>query len=492
MAPSGRSLGMDFPHARGDKKGAGGGKSQKRLVAHEKPIRVRISNPEKEHVCRVPTDIVELCIIALFEKRGSTREAAMEILVGALEGFAHAEEIRDKYTTIVSRCVFSLKKGSVKEACLAYRAVGILALTLGGGGGGGDVTAGSKDILAEAFPFLAKTVEASHNMARVLAAIDSLAAATFAGADGNDEIEKSMDAIWSGVIDPSSGPGSKLAGDARNTTPQVLAAAVSAWAFLLTAVHERYEAEPGESCKDNIVLLANLLDDDDRAVRMAAGEALAACVELKLAHDTAPEDMEALKATVSDLATSPACKGAADKRRLADQKDIFRQIDAFLECGESPRKSVRTSSSRQNVLKVTTWTKLLQLNFLTRFLGNGFHSHLQHNPLFDETFKIAGDEVEGLSARKKKLSRRWKEKKWSLELRRNRDAVWKAKNKFGLPEEEPESDTKALMLLPAPASHHHMLLPVHRQWHLLPPAPASHMLPPVEQQQQQPILLLEY
>ncbi|EAY85036.1 hypothetical protein OsI_06393 [Oryza sativa Indica Group] len=472
--------------------GGGGGKFMSRMVTGQKPIHVRPPRPEKERVDMVPRDVVERCIVALFEKRGSTREAAMEDLVGALEGHVSAREVSCKYTTIVSRCVFSLKKGSVREARLAYRAIGILALTLGGGG---DDTAGAKDVLAEAFPFLAKTVEASHDMAKVLAAIDGLAVATFAGEDGDDEIERSMDAIWGGVIDPSSaGPGgSRLAaGDARKTTPEALAAAVSAWAFLLTVVHDRYEAEEGESCKDKIALLAKLLDDhDDRGVRVAAGEAIAACVELKLAHDTPPEDMEALNATVSYLATEPSGKGAGDKRRHAGQKDIFRQIEIFLDDGEAPTKSVRTSSSRQSVLKVTTWTKLLQLNFLTRYLGNGFHSHLQHNPLFGETFEVDGNEVEGLPAARKMMSRKQREKKRTLERRRCREAVWKEKNKFGLPEEEPESGTTALMLLPALACCHHMLPPVHRQPHLLPPtapATASHMLPPV----QQPILLLEY
>uniref|UniRef100_A0A0E0NBS9 Interferon-related developmental regulator N-terminal domain-containing protein n=1 Tax=Oryza rufipogon TaxID=4529 RepID=A0A0E0NBS9_ORYRU len=471
--------------------GGGGGKFMSRMVTGQKPIHVRPPRPEKERVDMVPRDVVERCIVALFEKRGSTREAAMEDLVGALEGHVSAREVSCKYTTIVSRCVFSLKKGSVREARLAYRAIGILALTLGGGG---DDTAGAKDVLAEAFPFLAKTVEASHDMAKVLAAIDGLAVATFAGEDGDDEIERSMDAIWGGVIDPSSaGPGgSRLAaGDARKTTPEALAAAVSAWAFLLTVVHDRYEAEEGESCKDKIALLAKLLDDhDDRGVRVAAGEAIAACVELKLAHDTPPEDMEALNATVSYLATEPSGKGAGDKRRHAGQKDIFRQIEIFLDDGEAPTKSVRTSSSRQSVLKVTTWTKLLQLNFLTRYLGNGFHSHLQHNPLFGETFEVDGDEVEGLPAARKMMSRKQREKKRTLERRRCREAVWKEKNKFGLPEEEPERGTTALMLLPALACCHHMLPPVHRQPHLLPPtapATASHMLPPV----QQPILLLD-
>ena len=37
--------------------------------------------------------------------------------------------------------------------------------------------------------------------------------------------------------------------------------------------------------------------------------------------------------------------------------------------GECPEKSVWTSSSRRGVLKVSTWAKLVQLNFLKRFLS---------------------------------------------------------------------------------------------------------------------------
>ena len=43
---------------------------------------------------------------------------------------------------------------------------------------------------------------------------------------------------------------------------------------------------------------------------MAAGEALAVCVELNLTQDTPRKDMEAVRAWVSDLAIEAAGKGA--------------------------------------------------------------------------------------------------------------------------------------------------------------------------------------
>uniref|UniRef100_A0A0D9VDU4 Interferon-related developmental regulator N-terminal domain-containing protein n=1 Tax=Leersia perrieri TaxID=77586 RepID=A0A0D9VDU4_9ORYZ len=415
-------------------------------------------------------NFIERGITDLFEKRRSTRVAAMEGLIDELERFraSAAAEFGRKYATVVSRCVFSLKKGSFKEACLAYRVIGLLAVTLaagaGDGDGGGEVSVEAKEVLAEAFPFLARTVEASSDMARVVAAVNGLAAATFAGADGDGEIEKSMDAIWRGVI----------AGEARKTMLDALAAAVSAWAFLLAAVHDRYESSSspeddnsGENTyNDKIEHLINLVDTtDDIAVRLAAGEAIAACVELNLTHSTSPQDMESLKTTISNLAADHA----------TGDKDTFQQIEAYLDDGESPSKLIHTSLTRQGFINVTTWTKLLQLNFLSRFLGgNGFQSHLHGNRLIGETFMVAGDETEAAAA-EKKLGRRGREKKWSLERRRCRDAVWMEKNKFGLPEEVPESGgSMELMLFPAPAPT------------------AFYMLPPVqEEQQKQPLAMLD-
>lgn len=134
----------------------------------------------------VPFDLVDKCIIALHEKRGSTREAAM----AALEGFVPIDDVDYRYLTVFARCCFSLKKGSAREAGLAYRAIGLLALTLGADCGG------SKEILAEAFPLLVRTVQASSDGPRVVAALDCLAAVTFAGTRGDpDETSQSMTCV---------------------------------------------------------------------------------------------------------------------------------------------------------------------------------------------------------------------------------------------------------------------------------------------------------
>ncbi|XP_040376312.1 uncharacterized protein LOC102706259 [Oryza brachyantha] len=390
MAP----FGKEFRQARGGKNG--GGKYQKCVARDEKPIRSRFVNTKEPVECTILENIDE-CIVELFEKRGYTREEAVLNLVRMLEGFKFEEDIRCKYGSIVSRCIFSLKKGSRKEACLAYRALGILALNLGGGQWRRchhrlQVHSG------RGVPFPQQDGGGVVGHGEGARCARSLAATTFAGEDRNDEIERSMDDIWDGVIEPRLGSGS-----ARKTTPQVLATAVSAWAFLLTVVHDRYEAEPGESCKDKIAVLAELLYDDDSVVWMAAGEALAVCVELKLAHDTSPKDMAAIRTTVSNLANESTGNGGTDKRQLADQRNVFRRIEEFLGSGKCPAKSVQASSNRQHVLKVSTWTKLLQLNFLTRFLGNGFQSHLKKCPLFEETFE--------------------RQKQWTLELKRTRGRV---------------------------------------------------------------------
>lgn len=357
-----------------------------------------------------PFDLVDKCIIALHEKRRSTREAAMAALVGALEGFVPIDDVDYRYLTVFARCCFSLKKGSAREAGLAYRAIGLLALTLGAGCGG------SKEILAEAFPLLVRTVQTSSDGPRVVAALDCLAAVTFAGARGDpDETSQSMKAIW-GVIDPRSAP--KLAGPAMRTSPQVLAAAVSAWAFVLTTVGE-WRTDPS-TWKETIPHLAKLLEADDRAVRMAAGEALAVCVELNLTQHASPEDMEAIETAVSDLAAEAGGKGA-DKRRLTEQKDLFRRIDAFMKHGECPEKSGWTSSSsRRGVLKVSTWAKLVQLNFLKRFLGKGFLSHVQDNALFRLAFSVSSESCPGGGRRRSGL----------CELKKRREISWETKQHF--------------------------------------------------------------
>ncbi|KAK1646933.1 hypothetical protein QYE76_064738 [Lolium multiflorum] len=301
---------------------------------------------------------VEEIIDALYGKRTSvtTREAALAALNNAMEGFMPAHDIEHAREDILSRCIISIRKGSTKEACLAIRAAALLAP---------DASA-----------------------AKVIAALDCLAVVTFTGAEALDETEASLKVMW-GLIHPQSGR--KLAGTARKASAQELATAVSAWTFVLT----RVTATTAGGRKVNpMEFLATLLYAEDRAVRIAAGEALAVCVELKLLPAKKGDLFRDMVARMSDLAIEAAGTGV-DKKGFLEQKHLFKQLSAFMVHGERPERTVRTSSTQRGLLKVTTWSDVVRLKFLRRFLGPGFLHHLQGHGFMREVFDVRDEEIAG-------------------------------------------------------------------------------------------------
>ncbi|KAF8662421.1 hypothetical protein HU200_056003 [Digitaria exilis] len=349
--------------------------------------------------------LLDMCIRALQDSRHVAREKALTVLAGALE--RELPPLDDLVTdtrcfSIFALCGICVKEGVCvtegppKEQRLAFRAVGLLALSLGGS---------SSEILAHTFQPLAKTISREQDDAAavtvVAAAIDCLAAVTFAGARGRDEVERSLKVIWD-LISAPAGIGGM---DARKTSPQVLITAVSTWAFLLTTISETdgfCRKKPDNTFSNaTVASLARLLDHDDRPVRMAAGEALAMCVELNLTQHATRKDMDALAAKVSELASELPSRGS-NNTLLPEQRDLFGQIAAFLDHGERPEKLLPTSMEGCVALRVSSWAKLVQLNFLTRFLGNGFVKHVQCNELFKEAFSYGADEGKVLSISKKK------------------------------------------------------------------------------------------
>ncbi|XP_034584627.1 uncharacterized protein [Setaria viridis] len=389
-----------------------------------------------------PFELLDMCVAALHDKRasGGTRESALASLAGALERVVPLDEATDgRPLVIFALCGASIKRGNAspafaKEARLAYRAVGLLAFTL--------LNGGSTEILAESFPMLARTLQLAPSMdpATVAAALHCLAAVTFAGALGPEEAERSLKTIW-GVICPNPKSPKVISSKVR---PHVVAAAVSTWTFLVTtaAVTDAQRKADRAAWNAAIASLAGVLEADDRAVRMAAGEALAVCVELNLTQHTPRKDMDAILARVSDLAAEAGGKGA-DKTLFVEQKDLFRQILAYMEHGERPRKALRTSSERRESIKVSTWAKMAQINFLRRFLAGGFLAHVKGNKLFKELFDVAADEKAALSIAKRKLMLKVKGKGMKM----NREVAWAVKNVYCLPQGGPPESNKPDQLL---------------------------------------------
>jgi hypothetical protein len=235
-------------------------------------------------------------------------------------------------------------------------------------------------------------------------------------------------------------------GTVRKPKPPVLAAALSSWTFLLTTIGSwRINTD---SWKEPIAFLSTLLGAEDRAVRMAAGEALALCFELKLLDVSACEDddddtgvagtsksklfldMQALKAKIAGLASNLSAEAGgkgADKKNLSDQKDLFQRILDFVKYGECPEESLKIAGKR-DVLRVSSWSELIQLNFFKHFLGRGFLKHVQDNGLLQDIFSIRTDKAESLSSSDKKIFRSGEEKGRALKLNKDRRQAQERKN----------------------------------------------------------------
>ncbi|KAM3245085.1 hypothetical protein ACQJBY_056423 [Aegilops geniculata] len=363
-------------------------------------------------------DIVDRCINSLHEKRRSTREAGMEGLVGLLEGFIPMDKIDYRCLTIFFRCRASLNTGSTREALLAYRAIGLLALTVG------DNADCSKEILTSTLqlPTLMKTLQATSDDTKVVAALNCLAIVTFAAARRPEDVEPSIRAIW-GVIKSSRAD--------NRTDPVVLITALSAWALLLTTLGDlRTYPYAWKEATIPFHDLAELLDTDDPALLMASGEALAVCAELNLMQHATPEDMETLEIKVSDLASGTH---GNDKKLTGQIRVMFQQIAAIMKRGQcSDEELIPTTWRQRRVLMVSKWARLVQLNFVKRFLGKCFDKHIHDNPLFrgSSFSNVATNETSDLPIKKSKQHKFGREKQYTVSLKRDRMISWESKNDF--------------------------------------------------------------
>uniref|UniRef100_I1PCQ1 Interferon-related developmental regulator N-terminal domain-containing protein n=1 Tax=Oryza glaberrima TaxID=4538 RepID=I1PCQ1_ORYGL len=371
--------------------------------------------------------VLDKYIDDLYEKRGSTREAALGALVDAFESFVLLDLVENKYATLLNQFINSIKKGSIKEVCLACHTTGLLAITLGAG-------SSSHEIMDESRLQLLRVLQTWPDASKMISALDCLAVVTFVGATDLSETQLSMKAIWD-VIHPKSGSN---VGIVRKPKPPLLAAAVSAWALLLTTIVS--SKRNVDSWKESITFLSALLEAEDRAVRMAAGEALALCFELKLLDvfsneevevDTAEAsgsknqlflNMQALKAKISGLVYNLSMEAGgrgADKKNLNDQRDLFQRISDFIKTGECLEESLRIAG-KHGILRVTSWRESIQLNYLRRFLGRGFLKHAQDNGLLHDIFDIKMDKTENMSTTEKKIYRSGEEKGRALKLNKER------------------------------------------------------------------------
>ncbi|XP_022718699.1 interferon-related developmental regulator 1-like [Durio zibethinus] len=336
--------------------------------------------------------LLDEAVDALFEKRGSTREKALAVIIDAFNSNLPHQFVETKFATLLHRCLNCIKKGSSKEISLASRTIGLLALTVGPGDN-------AQEILEESISPLSLAFKSGSESSKTASLLDCLAVITFVGGNDQDETEKSMQIMWQLVQ-------TKLGSNIITVKPSaaVITAVVSAWSFLLTTM-DVWRLSP-KLWLEYITYLSSLLGKDDRSVRIAAGEALALIFEMGSLEKFAAEARSFSDGLISqgnkskegfshklglkgkilnqvrDLSAEAGGKGSA-KKDLNNQRNLFKDVLEFLEYGYSPETSMNIGG---NSLQTSTWSQLIQLNFLKRFLGGGFTKHILDNGFLQDVF----------------------------------------------------------------------------------------------------------
>ncbi|XWS25524.1 hypothetical protein CRYUN_Cryun27aG0075300 [Craigia yunnanensis] len=268
----------------------------------------------------------------------------------------------------------------------------MLALTVGPGDN-------AREILEESITPLSQGFKSGSKSSKIASLLECLAIISFVGGNDPEETEKSMQIMWQ-LVHP------KLGSNVITVKPSaaVITAVVSAWSFLLTTMDGR-RLSP-KLWQESITYLSSLLDKDDRSVRIAAGEALAVIFEMgslekfvaeaKGSNDGSVSEgnkskggfshIQGLKGKilnqVRDLSVEAGGKGSA-KKDLNNQRNLFKDILEFLEDGYCPETSMKIGGDS---LQTSTWSQLIQLSFLRRFLSGDFTKHMQENEFLQEVF----------------------------------------------------------------------------------------------------------
>ncbi|ESW08749.1 hypothetical protein PHAVU_009G071500 [Phaseolus vulgaris] len=348
-----------------------------------------------EDVQFVQDSLLDQALDALDEKRGSTREKALSSIIDAFNSNMQHEFVEKKFATLLHQCLASIKKGtkkaSAKEIALASHAIGCLALTVGCGDN-------AREIFEESIRHLDESLTSRIDVSKTPSLLECLAIITFIGGIDQEETERSMDMMWR-IINP------KLGSNVVAVKPSasLIANVVSAWSFLLSTVSNL--KLNSKNWQNSISYLSSLLDKEDRSVRIAAGEALALIFEIGVidkfsaqpdsASDTTQEGSKPLESYIflqglkgkvlnqcKKLSMEAGGKGSA-KKDLNSQRNLFRDILDFFEYGYYPDISMKIGGDS---LQTSSWSEMIQLNFIKHFLGGGFVKHMQENEFLHDVF----------------------------------------------------------------------------------------------------------
>lgn len=244
--------------------------------------RVSVSGTQEVHFDQ--DYLLDQALDALDEKRGSTREKAFSLIIGAFKSNMQHQFVDKKFATLLHQCLASIKRGSkqasAKEVALASHVIGLLALTVECGDN-------AREIFEESIRPLDEFLTSKSDSIKVPSLLECLAIITFVGGNNQEETERSMDIMWR-VIHP------KLGSNVVTVKPSapLITTVVSAWSFLLSTMSEL--KLNSKNWQNSISYLSSLLDKEDRPVRIAAGKALALIFEIGVMEKLSANSISAM------------------------------------------------------------------------------------------------------------------------------------------------------------------------------------------------------
>ncbi|PWA83219.1 armadillo-type fold protein [Artemisia annua] len=212
----------------------------------------------------------------LYEKRGSTREAALSSIIQIFSFGYHHKFAEQNFTELLYQFLKAFKRSSTKESCLGVEALGLLAINIGCG-------ENSQELYKELAPILSEALNTESNSKKLKLILDSLAVITFVGGNELEETERSMRSIWHFM-------------HSRGNLKDAQSAAILSWSLLLSTMDSwslNYKHWRGA-----IPFFKKLIEAEHEPTVVGARQALSLIYELgcleKFEGDTsAPEEMNA-------------------------------------------------------------------------------------------------------------------------------------------------------------------------------------------------------
>lgn len=317
---------------------------------------------------------IDECVEALSNKRVSVREKVLIALMDVLESNGFGEVLESRYITLMYEYLKFIEKGTIKEASIACRSIGLLAICVG-------CTSKVEEIIEKSTAVFSKVLESRLHPQVRSSPFQCIAIITFVG-NNQCETQMYMKTIWEAIQKNSN----SNHGQDNKIKPSALVTDLTVWSFLLTNLdHWRIDSN---KWKGSISLFTTLLEDADSSTRIAAGEAIALIFETGRAYNfcKAEDDYELVKDTVKTQASQYSIEAKQN-----EEKSVFHDIFIFLNDGTFRDKSIKFSNKRGE-LKVSTWARSIQLNFIKCFLGPGFRNHMQGNEFLQDLFGLSSEE----------------------------------------------------------------------------------------------------